>query len=627
MLRFGKTERTLGVINWRVGYTVTGMRFSPRPNRAGEINWHEWGEPAFQEAQVEGKPVLLSISAAWCHWCHVMDETTLSDPEVIALVNGRFVAVRVDNDQRPDISSRYNMGGWPTTAFLTGDGDVITGATYMAAQEFKDALMQVLEAYSERKDLLSQRAYGLRSKRQEKASLVSAAATADASIVDATTRAVVAAHDPEHGGFGSQPKFPMCAAVELLLNTYQSTGDAAYRLMVEKTLDEMVSGGLFDREEGGFFRYSTKRDWSDPHSEKMLEDNAALLGLYLRGSLVTDNRQYAGVASSIVDYLNGHLYDATSGAFCGSQGADEEYYALTLAQRQEQETPAIDPVLYTSPNAAVASAYLDASWLLNRPALGDTALGTLDFLLGRCQGEPLRHSYSGIDGVGVPALLTDYAYLVKALVDAHVQTFEQRFLDEAERLAGAMIDIFWDARRGGFFDIPEDPQAVGNLRVRDKPMGDNVAAIEALTRLFHSTSKQRYHDIVEPALSAFVPVYAEYGETAAGYALALQRFLCPPIEVTVVGKSNDPKTQSLVHAFATVPYPHTAIRFIDAEDGDRLAQAGYWAGQEALAYVCLETVCLSPIGDPDELHRAALEFLESPSGGIGGIIRDIGRVG
>ena len=627
MLRFGKIERTLGAISWCVRYTVSGMRFSPRPNRAGEINWQEWGEPAFQKAQAEGKRVLLSISAVWCHWCHVLDETTLSDSEVIALVNRPFVAVRVDNDQRPDINSRYNMGGWPTTAFLTGDGDVITGATYMAVQEFKDALIQVSEAYSQRKDLLSQRAYGLRSKRQEKASLVSAAATADATIVDAITRAVVAAHDPDHGGFGSEPKFPMCAAVELLLHSYQLTGDAAYRLMVEKTLDKMVSGGLFDREEGGFFRYSTKKDWSAPHSEEMLEDNAALLGPYLRGSLVIDNGKYAGLASSIVDYLNGHLYDATSGAFCGSQGADEAYYALTLAQRKEQGPPVIDSILYTGPNAAVASAYLDAAWLLNRPALRDMALGTLDFPLGRCQGEPLRHSYSGIDGVGVPALLTDYAFLVKALVDAHSQTFHQRFLEEAERLAGAMIDIFWDARRGGFFDIPEDPQAVDNLRVRDKPIGDNVSAIEALTRLLYSTLTQRYRDIVESTLDALVPVYSAYGEMAAGYGLA-HRFLYPPIEVTVVGKPGNPETRSLVHAVATIPYPHTAIRYIDAEDGDRLAQVGYWAGQEALAYVCLETVCLAPIGDPDELQRAARSssWRRLPAE-FGGIIRDIGSVG
>ena len=119
------------------------FRFSPRPNRAGEIKWRPWGEPAFAEARRLGRPVLLSLSAVWCHWCHVMDETSYSDPRVIAAVNEHFVPIRVDNDRHPDVNRRYNMGGWPTTAFLAPSGDVLTGGTYLPPEQMLESLARV----------------------------------------------------------------------------------------------------------------------------------------------------------------------------------------------------------------------------------------------------------------------------------------------------------------------------------------------------------------------------------------------------------------------------------------------------------------------------------------------------
>src|SRR5918912_193662 len=127
------------------------FHFSPRPNRAAEINWRPWSPSAFEEARAEDKPILLSISAVWCHWCHVMDETSYSDQHVIDLVNDRYVPIRVDNDVRPDVNQRYNMGGWPTTAFLTPQGDILTGATYLPPDQMADALAKVSSYYMQHK--------------------------------------------------------------------------------------------------------------------------------------------------------------------------------------------------------------------------------------------------------------------------------------------------------------------------------------------------------------------------------------------------------------------------------------------------------------------------------------------
>src|SRR5438477_2647405 len=133
------------------------FHFSPRPNRASEVNWHAWSPGAFEEARETGRPILLSISAVWCHWCHVMDETTYSHPSVIDIINREFVPVRVDNDVRPDINQRYNMGGWPTTAFLTPGGDLLTGGTYLPPDQMQQAASKVATIYRTQKDEIEAR--------------------------------------------------------------------------------------------------------------------------------------------------------------------------------------------------------------------------------------------------------------------------------------------------------------------------------------------------------------------------------------------------------------------------------------------------------------------------------------
>src|SRR5579875_3527969 len=222
------------------------LHFSPRPNRAHEIAWRPWEAATFAQAQAEDKPILLAISAVWCHWCHVMDETSYSDPEVIETINERFIPIRVDNDRRPDVNARYNMGGWPTTAILTPEGDPITGGTYIPPSQLKRTLDQVAELYKTHK----------------------------AEIADG--------FDPEYGGFGYEPKFPQTDALELLLLEYRRSralGSPDERLynMLAKTALGMARGGMYDHVEGGFFRYSTTRDWSVPHFEKMAEDHGGLL--------------------------------------------------------------------------------------------------------------------------------------------------------------------------------------------------------------------------------------------------------------------------------------------------------------------------------------------------------------
>jgi uncharacterized protein YyaL (SSP411 family) len=177
------------------------FHFSPRPNRAGEIRWRGWSDGAFEDARKLDRPILLSISAVWCHWCHVMDETSYSDPGVIDLINRDYVPIRVDNDLRPDINQRYNMGGWPTTAFLTSSGEILTGATYLPPDQMRDALGRVAGYYHTHQPDIANRV--LEGRKRAGSAVARSAGALDDGAVDEILGAVKNAYDAEYGGFGS----------------------------------------------------------------------------------------------------------------------------------------------------------------------------------------------------------------------------------------------------------------------------------------------------------------------------------------------------------------------------------------------------------------------------------------
>jgi uncharacterized protein YyaL (SSP411 family) len=376
--------------------TDSAFHFSPRPNRAAEINWREWDDQAFTEARDSGKPVLLSLSAVWCHWCHVMDETTYSDEGVITFINQHFIPVRVDNDQRPDINARYNMGGWPTTAFLTPDGETLAGATYIPPDQMKEALPKVYTHFVSNRDEIDHKGIELREKRAEV--YQSLPGELSDAIFSDTLRSVMNHYDPLYGGFGEAPKFPHTDAIDLLLYAHLKTGDPDPLHMARKTLERMFAGDVYDREWNGFFRYATRRDWSEPHYEKMLEDEAGLLRNALGLYRITNQADHRAIAEGIIDYAEWKFRDRADGYFYGSQDADEEFYKLDSEGRKDHAEPYIDRTCYTSWNAIMISAYAEASWTLGRPELLAAAQSALDYLLGHLRTDGVMNRY--LDAAG-----------------------------------------------------------------------------------------------------------------------------------------------------------------------------------------------------------------------------------
>jgi uncharacterized protein YyaL (SSP411 family) len=318
------------------------------------IRWHEWGEEAFATAQRENKPILLDIGAVWCHWCHVMDRESYDDSEVAQLVNERFVAVKVDRDERPDIDSRYQVavsaisgqGGWPLTAFLTPDGKPFYGGTYFPPDErygrpsFRRVLQSIADAYQQKNGDVVEQAKLVESALAQAESFVGHGGDFSPRVVDEIVEAALKMFDPPNGGFGSAPKFPHPGFLDLLMDQYARSGNEKLRPVFVTTLEKMARGGVYDQLAGGFHRYSVDERWIVPHFEKMCYDNSELLKNYVHAHQVTGSEFFAAVARDIIRWMEEWLSDRERGGFYASQDADcsmdddGDYFTWTQAETQ-----------------------------------------------------------------------------------------------------------------------------------------------------------------------------------------------------------------------------------------------------------------------------------------------------
>jgi len=572
--------------------------------RGGLVNWREWGADAFAEAAGQAKLVLLDISAVWCHWCHVMDDTSYSDPEVSALINERFVPVRVDTDRMPDVNERYNMGGWPTTAVLTPTGEVLLGATYVPPDKLIETLTGLDQFYKENKDTVGARIAELKAKKEGELSALKAPPSSDvtSNIVSYVLEELDRNYDPIHGGFGAEPKFPAPDAVELLLTSYRDTGRAQYLDMAEKTLVGMDSYGMYDHVMGGFFRYSVTRDWSVPHYEKMLDVNAGLIVNYINAYRVTGNGRFKDTAMRTLGYVDAWLW-ADGGYFCGSQDADEEYYKLSLEERGNKARPSVDVTMFTNLNARMVDAYLTAWEVTGEDGYKEKALSALGFILNNMKGDSggFYHYYDGSPRRF--GLLTDQSAMLKALLHAYLITGDAKMFDEAFGLLAFMEATHWDKEIGGFYDLPEDPAPVSALAFRVKPMAENSEMARSLKALHALTGEAGYLDMAKGCLAQHAREYREYGFMAAGYALAVDYYLKPVFEVTVVGSSGGADTEALARAARAVLIPRGIVRVLDPDrDFEEIGRKGLQAASRAAAYICTGSVCTARVEEPEALR-------------------------
>jgi uncharacterized protein YyaL (SSP411 family) len=299
------------------------------------VQWREWGDAAFAQAQQQDKPILLDIGAVWCHWCHVMDRESYENAEVASIINESFIPVKVDRDERPDIDSRYQtavsaltgQGGWPLTAFLTPDGRPFYGGTYFPPQDYagRPGMKRLLEVIAHNYRTHREEIHTSAEKIGEALSQVEhfeeEPGAANEEVVKGIIESIGDMFDAQHGGFGQAPKFPHPSALDLLLDAYLQNRQEWLLTIVTTTLEHMGRGGVYDQIGGGFHRYSVDERWIVPHFEKMSYDNAGLLGNYLRAYQHTGNEFLREIAQGILAFVENVLAHPQAG-FYASQDAD-----------------------------------------------------------------------------------------------------------------------------------------------------------------------------------------------------------------------------------------------------------------------------------------------------------------
>jgi len=531
-------------------------------SRPQSVSWRDWGPQAFADAGRTDRPVLLDISATWCHWCHVMDEHSYTDPEVARLAEARFVPVRVDTDRRPDVNERYNMGGWPTTAILTPSGDILSGtASYLPADRLTAWLSRTADIYRDRRATIEAE---LAARRREQVQAADEAlAPGDTSLVtlelyEAAAAAVGMDYDADQGGFGGSPKFLLPAAVELALSR-TVRGDDRWRGIAAHTLTAMLEGEVYDRAEGGFFRYATRHDWTDPHYEKLTADNAAMLFNLAAAYSALGGERFMVAAARTADYIVGTLR-LPDGLYAASQAADEDYYRLDVEARADRPAPTVDPVVIAAPNSAVAVSLLRAGRLLGRDDWVETGLDAARRIVEVLLDDRGRVIHCReVDGASPIGLLADLVGVGGLSAAVYEVAGDRSWLETAKELAHYALEALRPHPGGPLSDVPtEDGTAVGLLAQPRLNFEDNAAAADWLCRLSVLTGDARLRVAAGGILAGLAPLYDRLGAVGAAYPLALESYLLPWTTIQVRPTHPEPITLP-AHAAHRVWRPRTAF--------------------------------------------------------------------
>ncbi len=640
-----------------------------RQHAANPVDWLPWGDEALSRARQLNRPLLVSIGYSACHWCHVMERECFEDSEIAALMNESFVCVKVDREERPDVDALYmgavqamtGQGGWPLNVFLTPDQLPFYGGTYFPPQprpglaSWPQVLTSIAEAWRERGDEIAEQAAANLDQLRGAANLSASEEPLDAELLDDAVVGLKLSFDSVDGGWGAAPKFPAASAIEFLL----ARGEPAMAL---QSLRAMASGGIFDQVGGGFSRYSVDAQWTVPHFEKMLYDNALLARAYLHGWLVSGDAVLQRTCEETLDWALREML-ATDGGFfsaldADSEGVEGKFYvwsleqlrsalgdddadaaiawfgaseggnfeglnilesrgaeppaeqrarirARLLEQRSERVRPATDDKRLTSWNALMISALADAGAVLGRDDYLTAARECADFLLTRMRdgdGRLLRSFNQS--KAKLRAYLEDHAMLLDALLTLYQSTFEPRWYVAAVAEAEAIIEAFGDDERGGFFSTAADGEQLAARRkeLEDSPLpsGGSAAAL-ALLRLALLSGEARYEQAAVGQLRLMRPFVARHPH-AFGHALqAIDLLVGPAQELALVGD----ELTDFERVVRSQLRPRLVIAGGDGVTASAvpLLQGRTTVGGNSAAYLCQNFACAAPLTDAAALTK------------------------
>jgi uncharacterized protein YyaL (SSP411 family) len=643
------------------------------------VDWWEWGPEAFEEARRRDTPILLSVGYAACHWCHVMAHESFEDPATAAVMNEHFVNVKVDREERPDVDAVYmtattamtGHGGWPMTVVLTHEGEPFFAGTYFPDRPrhgqpaFGQVLQALADAWRDRRDEVAGVAARVGERLQAQNALGSGA-DLDDDVLEGAVQILAREFDQTSAGFGTAPKFPPSMVLEFLLRHHARTGSSRAWEMVSATCQAMARGGMYDQLGGGFARYSVDRDWVVPHFEKMLYDNAQLLGVYVRWWRQGGDPLGERVARETADFLLSDLLTAEGGFASAldadSEGVEGKFYAWTpdelvaalgeedaawaarllsvteagtfehgtstLQLRQDPDDPqrwarvrarlrgaratrvppARDDKVVAAWNGLAVAALAQTGLLLDERAYVDAAVRAgqllVDLHLEAGGSRLLRVSRDGVAG-GHAGVLEDYGCVAEAFVALLCATGDGVWLGRAGRLLDTALAHFADGA-GGFYDTADDAEA---LVARPRDPSDNAspsghsALVHALLGYAAVTGSGRHRDAAEAALRT-VRTLAERVPRFAGWSLAAaEGALAGPLEIAVVGERTDPRRMELARVARRATSPG-AVVVVGAPGASDvpLLRDRGLVDEAAAAYVCRALVCERPVTRAEDLR-------------------------
>ncbi|PVG81650.1 N-acylglucosamine 2-epimerase [Nocardioides gansuensis] len=643
------------------------------------VDWREWGEEAFAEARRRGLPILLSVGYAACHWCHVMAHESFEDEATAEYQNEHFVSIKVDREERPDVDAVYMQattamtghGGWPMTCVLDHDGNPFFAGTYFPDQprhgqpSFRQVLEALADAWQERPDDVRRTAEQVREHLRREAALVPGAV--DARTLDQAVDVLAGEFDPMAGGFGGAPKFPPSMVLEFLrryVGRPRPEGlddEGSHRVrqaahMLARTVQAMAGSGMYDQLGGGFARYAVDRGWVVPHFEKMLYDNALLLGVYARLGTDLGDRIARETAEFMLRELRTPEGGFASALDADTEGVEGKFYAWTPAQlvealgdedgawatellgvtvegtfehgtstlqlrhapddperwarlrarllevREERVRPARDDKVVAAWNGLAVSSLVAAAQRLDEPAFLDAALaaGTLLRDLHLRGGRLRRVSRDGVVGEA-DGVLEDLGCVAAAFVDLAAATADAAWLEPARLLLDDALARF-RADDGGFHDTGSDAEA---LVARPRDPSDNASpsglssTIHALVSYAALTAEDAYRTAAEEALATVSSLMARAPRFAGWSLAAAEAMLDGPREVAVVGRPG-PERDALARAARALPGALVVVAEPGASGIPLMRERGEVGGAPA-AYVCRHHVCAAPVTDPAAL--------------------------
>jgi len=551
---------------------------------ASKINWQPWSDSIFEQAKREHRFVLLDLEAVWCHWCHVMDAQTYSDPKVVALIKSKYLAVKVDQDSRPDISNRYEDYGWPATVVFNSDGsEIVKRQGYLPPKLMASILQAIIEDPSPGPSITKEPPIEPRSEagltNEERAKL---------------EQVLRADYDQKNHGWGTVQKFLDWDVIEFCIEKTIS-GEHDFERMARETLDAQEQ--LIDPVWGGVYQYSTDGDWNHPHFEKIMQFQAENLRLYAEAYALWKDPKYLAGAEKIRGYLRNFL-TSPEGAFYTSQDADlvegrhsADYFARDDAARRQLGLPRIDEHIYARENGWAINALATFYGVTgDKSALNDATRAAEWIVAHRSLGKG-GFSHDEKDTAG--PYFGDNVYMARAFLTLYQVTADRKWLQRAQETVQFAADHFQSA--AGYVAFAH---SLGE-KLAPKPQTDENSTFARLTNLLrHYTGQAENRARAEHAMRYLAaPSVAERrGFLVGGILLADRELSRPPLHLTIVGPKNDTSARKLFAAALRQPAPYKRMEWWDEKEGPLPnPDVPYPTLDRAAAFVCTDRSCSAPI--------------------------------